>query len=103
MEVTMCTTTMVDLSADSEESVTEAVVAAMAGADGCSPLELDLLLGEHLDPDALEALLGDASATQVELDARLPGYEVRIRSGRDVTVTARCEAPEVCARPVIPA
>lgn len=58
------------------ESVTEAIVEAVAEAEDVSPLELEPLAAV-VDPDALNALFqGDGSDMSLEFDYR--GFSVRV-------------------------
>lgn len=65
--------------------MTEAVVAAVADAEGVAPLELDPLAAA-IDPDALNALYGDGRHG-VALEFAYQGYEVAVSGDRQVAVT----------------
>lgn len=69
--------------------VTAAVVEGMASVSGCGPIEVDICLGEHVDPDALDALFASASDrdTSLELSATIEDYRVLIDSNGYVSVS----------------
>jgi ADP-ribose pyrophosphatase YjhB (NUDIX family) len=72
----------------SGESASEAVIRALAAATGVEPTELDLLY-ESIDPEALDALLGDPvlgeeSLTVVEFVAS--GHRVVVSSDGQITI-----------------
>ena len=72
-------------SVEEREAVTEAVVAAVADAEGVSPLELDPL-ASAIDPDALNALYRDGRRG-VAIEFAYQGYEVDVSGDGRVSVT----------------
>lgn len=73
------------------QSVSEAVVTAVADADGVSPVDVVPPLYEAIDPDALETALASMSSGPHELAGRVEfaysGYEVAVTEDGDVSVT----------------
>lgn len=70
-----------------DDKATEAVVSAVADAEGVSPLELRPL-ASVIDPDALNTLLrGNRGDRTIEFTYH--GYRVRISGGGDVTLSER--------------
>lgn len=69
-------------------SPTTAVVRAIAELTEQDPMELDFCLADHVDPDALNALVMSGDRTNdLELRLTVAEYEVFVES--DGTVTAR--------------
>lgn len=68
-----------------QETVTEAVVDAVAAEAGVSPLQLEPL-ASVVDPDALNALFEDGRRG-VHVEFEYGGYLVGVTDGVDVTVT----------------
>lgn len=87
---TSLTDTTATTSLDGSYTITEAVVTAVADADGVSPLELPPL-ATVLDPDALETFVAtmtsgpDEPMTTVEFAYN--GYTVTVTGDGSVTVT----------------
>lgn len=73
----------------SDESVTEAVVAAVAEAEGADPTDLDPLFGV-IDPDALEALVAPGIDGHVAFDYH--GHRVVVEGTGDVRLDSEAEA-----------
>ncbi len=62
-----------------DERVSDAVVRAVAGAEGVDPVDLDVRLYDVLDPDALDRLFrGDSTVGRVEFT--YTGYEVAVHA-----------------------
>ncbi|MFB6166293.1 MAG: HalOD1 output domain-containing protein [Haloarculaceae archaeon] len=72
---------------DRRTTASEAVVTAVADAEGVDPTDLEPLF-DVVDPDALDALFagGDAS---VELTFNYAGYAVTVRGVEDVSLSER--------------
>lgn len=77
------------------ESVSMAVVDAVADASGVDPLEVGPL-HDVIDPDALDAIFSSAGATRpdVEVVFRLDSTEVTVRGTGEVVVRRATEATE---------
>ena len=58
---------------------------ALAEKRGTSPEELEIVLEEHIETDAID-LLAKRSATTWKLTFELPGYEVTVTSDNTVDV-----------------
>ena len=65
------------------ERVTEAIVGAVADAEGVSPLELQPL-ARVVDPDALNALFEGGGDVRLEFEYR--GFSVRVSGDGQVTL-----------------
>lgn len=61
-----------------DASPSEAVVEAVAEAEGVSPLALERPLYEVVDPDALDALFADSDGTVADLRFTYHGYTIEI-------------------------
>jgi hypothetical protein len=74
-----------------DESVTEAVVRAVADVQGVKPWEMDSRLGDAIDPEALERLCGDAStgSRETRVSFVFAGYRVAADAAGAVFVTER--------------
>lgn len=74
-----------------DQSVTQAVVAAVADADGVSPVEVTPPLYEAIDPDALETVVASMTSGPDEPAGRVEfaysGYEVVVTEDGEVSVT----------------
>lgn len=78
-----------------ETSLCEGIVEAIATAEVCDPLELTTPLYEHVDPEALEQLVGtvahrDPSSTW-RITFEYEGYEVEVKAATRVIVSVRKE------------
>lgn len=85
-------TTNVLISQPERVNVTEAVVDAVADAEGISPLELDPPLYAAIDPDALAqfvARIDGPTASEVEVSFVYAGYAVTVTGDGDVSVDAK--------------
>lgn len=75
------------------ETVTEAIVDAIADAEDVSPLDLEPPLASVIDPDALEGLVESMSRCPGDDPGRIQfvysGYTVTVSGGGDVTVQRR--------------
>lgn len=75
-----------------EESVSGAVVEAVAEAEGTDPLELTPPLYDAVDSDALDRLFADASTDgRMEVAFAYRGYDVSVRGDGSVSVEKRDE------------
>ena len=80
------------------ETVSEAVVDAVADAKGVDPLDLDPLY-DTVDPDALDSIFRHASGTaSAELTFEMAGCEVLVREAGEVVVTSTPGAEEPAER-----
>ncbi|WP_262178580.1 HalOD1 output domain-containing protein [Haloarcula laminariae] len=68
-----------------QQSASETVIAAVASRAGVDPLELDTPLYDAIEPDELDAIVGGAGRSTVEVTFRYYGYTVTVDS--DLTVT----------------
>lgn len=75
------------------ETVTEAIVEAIADAEGVSPLDLEPPLASVVDPDALEGLVESMGRGPGDDPGRIQfvycGYTVTVSGGGDVAVQRR--------------
>lgn len=80
-----------------EESITTAVLAAVAGREGVDPIDLEPPLHDVVDPDALEALFADAvdgtARGDVVVEFTYCGHRVRIDGGTGEVTVADAERP----------
>lgn len=76
---------MTEAASDEQQTVTEAVVDAVAAAAGVSPLQLEPI-ATVVDPDALNAVFRDGE-TGVHVEFEYSGYVVSVTDGTDVSVT----------------
>lgn len=67
------------------DSLVVEVVAAVADADGADPADLDLVLQDHINTDALE-LLATHNGSSWTLSFELPEHEVAVSSDGEVDV-----------------
>lgn len=74
---------------EKDQTVTEKVVYAVANAEGMSPTELRPLV-TVIDPDALERLFRDPTGNAA-VEFTYQGYQVRVSSDEQVTVSNRGE------------
>lgn len=74
-----------EAAADQEETVTGAVVDAVAAAAGVSPLQLEPI-ATVIDPDALNAVFRDGQ-TGVHVEFEYCGYVVSVADSTDISVT----------------
>ena len=58
-------------------AVVEAI-AALAGVDSVDLSEAGVVLYDHVDPDALDALVADRPDGDVEVSLSVAGYDVRV-------------------------
>lgn len=70
-----------------DESVSEAVVRAVADAEGVPPTEVTPPLYESVNPEALDDLFGSRPGGHVAFP--YCGYEVVVRNAGDTTVLVR--------------
>lgn len=70
-----------------EENVSEAVVRAVADAEGVSPRDVTPPLYESVNPDALDDLFGGRTGGSITF--RYCGYLVEVRNERETTVVVR--------------
>jgi len=73
------------------ESITEAVVWAVAEAKDVDPLDLDVALYDSVDPDALERIL-DSDSFEGRVGFSLAGCDVVVYDDRRVVVTGVSDA-----------
>lgn len=88
----------------SDESVSTAVIRALAAATGKDPMDMDIQLYDAIDPDALDALyeLPDDVGPAPRISFTLAEYHVTIDESCDVLVTAEpnhAHSTEAPARP----
>jgi hypothetical protein len=62
------------------------IVKAVAEHEKINPLDLEFALGEHIDPDALEAVL-DADVEDIEVSFQIQGVVVTVASDGTILVT----------------
>lgn len=79
----------VTVEAGETDAITVAVVEVIAAVEGVDPVEVDVRLDEHVDPDALDALYrharaNDRAAWSLEFD--LDGHAVTVESDGRVAV-----------------
>lgn len=70
-----------------DESVSEAVVRAVADAEGVSPTDVTPPLYESVNPEALDDLFDSRSGGHITF--RYCGYEVNVHNVGDTTVLVR--------------
>lgn len=64
-----------------------AVIQAIAAVEDVDPIDVEFTLFEHVQPDALDMLVGHDSATgNVEIKFTVDGYRVRVRDTGEVVV-----------------
>lgn len=73
------------------ESITEAIVWAVAEAKDIDPLELDVPLYERIDPDALERIL-ETESFEGRIGFSIADCEVVVYADRRVVVTGGTDA-----------
>ncbi len=73
------------VSADDRAST--AVLEAVAAEEGCEPTELDVPLYEHVDPEALDALVSSPLSGHVSFTYH--GYELTVDGGGAVRIDGR--------------
>jgi hypothetical protein len=74
------------------ESVCEAIVLAVADAEGVAPDDLSLSLYDVVDPDALKALFSDderAARSDLSVTFTYENWNVHVYDGGDVSVIER--------------
>lgn len=82
----------------SSETVSEAVVEAVADAKGVDPLDLDPLY-DTIDPDALDSIFGGPSGTSsAEIRFEMDACEVVVREAGEVIVASTPRASEPAER-----
>ncbi|MCL7419101.1 MAG: hypothetical protein M8354_14875 [Halalkalicoccus sp.] len=74
--------------ADHEELATT-VIETVAAAEGIDPLDLDVRIGDVLDPDALNALFDSATNRSGQFTFPLAGYLVRVSATGEVALYRR--------------
>lgn len=94
----MCETVVLDAGESRPGSVSAAVVSGIATVEDVDPMELDVCLADHVDPDAVEALLAHGTERSVDTELRFTvgEYEVVAAAPGDVAVSRRCDVPEQC-------
>jgi hypothetical protein len=92
----MCETATESLSGD--DSISTAIVNAIAAVEGVDPIDLDLCLGNYLDTDALNQLYANHPERErvPSFSVSFEEYEVQIDSYRTVTVSQVCDDAETC-------
>lgn len=73
-----------------EESVTIAVIEAIAAVEGVSPVDVDLKLYDYLDLEALDDLFNHASRrgnAMWTMEFSVEGYDVTVRDDGAVTIS----------------
>lgn len=68
------------------EELATAVVEAIAVAEGVDPTDLDVRIGDVVDPDALNTLFGSVTDRSGRFVFRLAGYLVRLSANREITL-----------------
>ena len=68
-----------------EDFLAPKIVEAVADAEGVEPAELDFTLYEHVEPDAIELLAANETATWT-LTFELPNHDVTVTSDGRVLV-----------------
>lgn len=69
----------------SEKPLCTRVVEAVASAEGTFPRELNFVLHDHVDTDALE-LLGESGKENWELSFEVPNHAITVRSDGTIRV-----------------
>lgn len=94
----MCETAVLDAGRSQSRGLSTVVVSGIAIIEGVDPLELDVCLAEHVDPDAIEALIthGADRSMDTQLRFTVAEYEVVVAAPGDVVVSRVCNAPEQC-------
>lgn len=73
-----------------DASATAAVITAISGLSGRDPVELDVCLADHVDPDALDTLFPPRNGQEIELTLTVGTHEVTVRDdGTGTVVVAR--------------
>jgi hypothetical protein len=76
-----------------DRPVSDAVVEAVAAAAGVDPLELDVMLYEVVDPDALDRLFAGDRPTRGRIEFEMADFAVTVDAGRRVVVHPRTDQP----------
>lgn len=86
---------------DDDDSLTEALVLAVADANGVDPLALDPLYDE-VDLEALERLVrrGEGASTDVRATFTVHGCDVTVAADGTLTVSAAPEPSAAVATPI---
>lgn len=73
-------------------SINNQIIHAVAEAKGIDPLEMDIVLGEHVDLEAIEQMARRDDHTW-QLTFKLPEYEVTVTSDDQGEITERQASP----------
>lgn len=80
-------TVPIDHTYDEATPASIAVIQAIAAVEDLDPMDVEFTLYDHVQPDALDMLVGHESATgNVEISFTIDGYRVRVRDTGEVTV-----------------
>ncbi|KYH25229.1 hypothetical protein HAPAU_28150 [Halalkalicoccus paucihalophilus] len=68
------------------EELTTTIIETLAAAEGVDPLNLDIRIGDVVDPDALNALFDPATDRSGRVTVPLAGYLVRVSATGEVAL-----------------
>lgn len=71
---------------EENEEVVTTIIETLAAAEGVDPCDLDIRIGDVVDPDALNTLFESATDRSGRFTVPLGGYLVRVTAAGEITL-----------------